>query len=169
MSLGTAGIVVGLVIVAITWLAGTPPGFGTLANAIVIGVAINVLSSVEAIQHLSGSPLPVRIGLLAAGILLFGVGSALYIGAGVGAGPRDSLMLMLSRRTGKRIAVIRAVMEGSVLVTGILLGGAAGIGTIALAVCVGPVVEGSFWLILKLGLASPRRGREPEFGPLDAA
>jgi uncharacterized membrane protein YczE len=169
MSLGTAGIVVGLVIVAVTWLAGTPPGFGTLANAVVIGVAINILSSIGAIQRLSGSSLPVRIGLLAAGILLFGVGSALYIGAGMGAGPRDSLMLMLSRRTGKRIAVIRGVMEGTVLVTGILLGGAVGMGTIALAVFVGPVVEASFWLVLRLGLATPRPRRELEFGPLDAA
>jgi uncharacterized membrane protein YczE len=103
MTLGVTGIVVGLIIVAITWVAGTPPGFGTIANAIVIGVAIDVLSSFDAIERLSDSALPVRIALLTAGVLLFGVGSALYIGAGMGAGPRDSLMLMLSRarwRTG---------------------------------------------------------------------
>jgi len=169
MTLGTAGIVVGLVIIVIAWLAGTPPGFATIANAIVIGVAVNVFSAMAAFQRLADAPLGVRIGLLAAGILLFGVGSALYIGAGMGAGPRDSLMLTISRRTGRRIAIVRGAMEATVLVTGILLGGDAGIGTIALAVCVGPVVELSFWLLLRLRLATPRPQREVEFGPLDAA
>ena len=169
MTLGTAGIVVGLVIIVITWLAGTPPGFATIANAIVIGVAVNVFSAMAAFRELADAPLGVRIGLLAAGILLFGVGSALYIGAGMGAGPRDSLMLTISRRTGRRIAVVRGAMEATVLVTGILLGGDVGIGTIALAVCVGPVVELSFWLLLRLGVATARPRAELEFGPLDAA
>ena len=169
MTLGTAGIVVGLVIIAITWLAGTPPGFATIANAVVIGAVVNIFTAMAAFQHLSDSSLGLRIGLLVAGILLFGVGSALYIGAGMGAGPRDSLMLTISRRTGKRIAVVRGAMEGTVLVTGILLGGDVGIGTIALAVCVGPVVELSFWLLLELGVATPRARTELEFGPLDAA
>ncbi len=169
MSLGTAGIVLGAVIVVITWLAGTPPGFGTIANTLVIGLAINVLSSIEAIDQLSESGLPVRIGLLAAGVLLFGVGSAFYIGAGMGAGPRDSLMLMLARRTGKRIGVVRFTMEVAVLAIGVLLGGVAGIGTLTLALLVGPVVELAFWTLLKLGLATHRADRSLEFGPLDAA
>jgi uncharacterized membrane protein YczE len=169
MSLGVTGIVVGLIIVAITWIAGTAPGFGTIANAIVIGVAIDVLSSFDAIQRLSDSALPVRIGLIAAGVLLFGVGSALYIGAGMGAGPRDSLMLMLSRRTGQRIGLVRGTMEVTVLVVGVLLGGVAGIGTLTLALLVGPVVELCFWTVLKLGLATPRPAEALEFGPLDAA
>jgi uncharacterized membrane protein YczE len=169
MSLGTAGIVVGLVIIAITWLAGTPPGFGTIANTVVIGVAINVLSSFDAMDRLSGSGLPLRIGLLAAGVLLFGVGSAFYIGAGMGAGPRDSMMLMLSRRTGKRIGLVRFTMEVTVLAIGVPLGGVAGVGTLTLALLVGPVVELAFWTLVKLGLATPRTDRALEFGPLDAA
>lgn len=168
-SLGTVGIVVGLGIVAITWLAGTPPGFGTIANVVVIGIAINVLTSMATFQTLSRSSAPVRVSLLVAGILLFGVASALYIGAGLGAGPRDSLMLLLSRRTGRRIGLVRGVMEGTVLVVGIALGGVAGIGTLALAVFVGPVVELAFWSILKMGLAAPAPHRKVEFGPLDAA
>lgn len=123
MSLGTTVIVVGSIIVAITWIAGTPPGFGTIANTIVIGVAIDVLSSFDAIQRLSDSAMPVRIALLAAGVSLFGVGSALYIGAGMGAGPRDSLMLLLSRRTGQRIGLVRGTLEITVLMIGVLLGG----------------------------------------------
>ena len=169
LSLGTVAIVVGLIIVAITWLLGTPPGFGTIANAIVIGASIDVLRSFDAIEALSEADLTIRIGLLAAGILLFGVGSALYIGAGMGAGPRDSLMMMLSRRTGKRIGVVRAALEVTVLLTGLALGGIAGIGTLALALLVGPVVELAFWTVVKLGLARPGVRDALEFGPLDAA
>ena len=169
LSLGTAGIVVGLIILVISWLAGTPPGFGTFANALVIGATIVFLQSVDAIAQLSTAALAIRIGLLAAGILLFGVGSALYIGAGMGAGPRDSLMLALSRRTGKRIGVVRLTIEITVLVAGIALGGEAGIGTVALALLVGPVVEAAFWTILKLHLATPKVREVVEFGPLDAA
>jgi uncharacterized membrane protein YczE len=169
LSLGGSGIVVGLIIVAVTWLEGTRPGFGTIANVIVIGVTIDVLRSFDAIDGLSGSVLPVRIGLLVAGVLLFGVGSAFYIGAGMGAGPRDSLMMVLSRRTGKRIGLVRGAMEITVLLCGLALGGIAGIGTLTLALLVGPVVELAFWLLVKLGLASPGRHDALEFGPLDAA
>jgi uncharacterized membrane protein YczE len=169
LSLGVSGIVVGLIIVAVTWLEGTRPGFGTIANVIVIGVTIDVLRSFDAIDGLSGSVLPVRIGLLVAGVLLFGVGSAFYIGAGMGAGPRDSLMMLLSRRTGKRIGLVRGAMEITVLLCGLALGGIAGIGTVTLALLVGPVVELAFWLLVKLRLASPGRHDALEFGPLDAA
>jgi uncharacterized membrane protein YczE len=169
LSLGVSGIVVGVIIVAVTWLAGSPPGFGTIANTIVIGVSIDVLRSFDAIDGLSDSVLAIRIALLAAGVLLFGVGSALYIGAGMGAGPRDSLMMVLSRRTGQRIGVVRAVMEISVLLSGLVLGGIAGIGTLTLALLVGPVVELAFWSLTKLGLATPGRRDTLEFGPLDAA
>lgn len=169
LSLGVSGIVVGLVIVAITWLEGTPPGFGTIANAIVIGVSIDVLRSFDAIDGLSESVLAVRIALLGAGVLLFGVGSAFYIGAGMGAGPRDTLMMVLSRRTGQRIGLVRGTMEVTVLLTGLALGGIAGIGTLTLALLVGPVVELAFWSLVKLGLATPGSRDPVEFGPLDAA
>ena len=105
--------------------------------------------------------------MLAAGVLLFGVGSAFYIGAGFGAGPRDSLMIALSRRTGRRIGLVRATMEITVLVSGVAMGGVAGVGTLTLALLVGPVVELAFWILLRLGIAKARP--VPEFSPLDAA
>lgn len=169
LSLGVSGIGVGLIIVAFTWLEGTPPGFGTIANTIVIGVSIDVLRSFDAIEGLSESVLAVRIALLAAGVLLFGVGSAFYIGAGMGAGPRDQLMMVLSRRTGRRIGLVRGAMEITVLLIGLALGGIAGIGTLTLALLVGPIVELAFWSLVKLGLATPGRRDSLEFGPLDAA
>jgi uncharacterized membrane protein YczE len=167
MSLGVTSIVVGLVILVVAWIAGQPPGFGTIANAVVIGAAIDVLRSVDAVDRLSEAGLPARVGMLAGGVLLFGIGSACYIGAGMGAGPRDSLMIALSRRTGRRIGLVRGVMEVTVLAIGVLLGGTAGVGTVTLALLVGPVVELAFWTLLRLGLATPRPTED--FGVLDAA
>ena len=167
LSLGTASVVVGLVIVAAAWAAGAPPGFGTVANAVVIGMTINLLTSLSSVNALSESELAVRVGLVAAGVLLFGAGSALYIGAGMGAGPRDSLMLAVSRRTGWRIGLVRGAIEVTVLIAGLLLGGAAGAGTVVLALLVGPSVELSFWVVLNAGFAAKAPAHAPEFGPLD--
>jgi uncharacterized membrane protein YczE len=80
------------------------------------------------------------------------VGSAFYIGADLGAGPRDSLMLVGARRTGARIGVVRALLEISVLIAGFLLGGAVGLGTVAFAALIGPSVEASFWLLSRTRL-----------------
>jgi uncharacterized membrane protein YczE len=167
LTLGVASIAVGVVILAVAWIAGQPPGLGTVANAVVIGAAIDLLGAIDAIDRLSEAGLPARIAMLAAGVLLFGVGSAFYIGAGFGAGPRDSLMIALSRRTGRRIGLVRATMEITVLVSGVALGGVAGVGTLTLALLVGPVVELAFWILLRLGIATARP--VPEFSPLDAA
>ena len=153
LTIGTASIVVGLAVLCVSWGLGQPPGFGTVANAIVIGVVVDALLSVGWIAELSERGLSPRAGLLAAGVALFGLGTACYIGAGLGAGPRDSLMLVLSRRAGFRIAVVRASIEITVLVTGWALGGTAGLGTLAVAFLLGPSVEGSFWLFVRLGLA----------------
>lgn len=166
LTLGMAGVVVGVAIIVVAWVAGAPPGFGTVANAVVIGLAIDVMSSIDAVRRLSEGPLILRVGLVALGVWLFGAGSALYIGAGMGAGPRDSLMLALTLRTGWRIGLVRGSIEVAVLAAGLALGGVAGVGTLVLALLVGPSVELSFWLLVRLGLADPRL-RVPEFGPLD--
>jgi uncharacterized protein len=166
MTLGVASIAVGVVILAVAWIAGQPPGLGTVANAVVIGAAIDLLRAIDAVDRLSEAGLPARVAMLAAGVVLFGVGSAFYIGAGFGAGPRDSLMIALSRRTGRRIGLVRATMEITVLVIGIALGGVAGVGTLTLALLVGPVVELAFWALLRLDIATARPA--PEFSPLDA-
>lgn len=167
LSLGTASIVVGLAIVAVAWASGTPPGVGTIANAVVIGLAIDRLLAIPEVDAWSTLPFAGRAGLVAAGIALFGIGSALYIGAGLGAGPRDSLMMTLSRRTGRRIGLVRGAIEIIVLLAGLVLGGVAGVGTLALALLVGPSVEISFWLLVRLRLAELVPGGTPAFGPLD--
>jgi uncharacterized membrane protein YczE len=153
LTIGWVSVIVGLVIVFVAWAAGAPPGFGTVANAIVIGVTIEALLAVDAVEALSESASSTRVGLLVAGVVLFGVGSAFYIGAGLGAGPRDSLMLALSRRTGRRIGIVRGSMELTVLLVGLALGGTVGIGTVAVALLLGPAVEGAFWALTRLGWA----------------
>jgi uncharacterized membrane protein YczE len=164
LTIGTAGIVVGLVVLAIAWALGQAPGFGTLANAIVIGALVEVFRNIDAVERLSTGGLVIRTALLLAGIVLIGIGSALYIGAGLGAGPRDSLMLALSRRTGARIAVVRSAIEVTVVLIGALLGGTFGVGTAAVAILIGPTVEAGFWGLEMTGLAvrtpaSAARGR----------
>ncbi len=153
LTIGTASIVVGLVVLFVAWAFGQPPGFGTVANAIVIGAVVEVLRRIGWVAGLSERGLVPRYGLLALGVVLFGLGTALYIGAGLGAGPRDSLMLVLSRRTGVRIAIVRASLEMVALATGWALGGTVGLGTVAVALLLGPSVEGSFWAFIRIGLA----------------
>jgi uncharacterized membrane protein YczE len=150
LSFGTANIAVGLTVLVVAWLLGGRPGFGTLANAVLVGAFIQALTSISAVTALAGEPLGVRVALLAAGIALVGPASALYIGADLGAGPRDTLMLVGARRTGVRVGGVRATLELAALAAGIALGGTFGVGTVAFALLVGPTVEASFALFGRL-------------------
>jgi len=93
--------------------------------------------------------------MMVVGILTIGIGTGFYIGAGMGAGPRDSLMLVTSRRTGIRIGFTRAAIEVAATVVGFALGGTVGIGTLAFAFGIGPAVEVSFWLLERSPFADP--------------
>lgn len=155
LTFGLANIAVGLVVLAVSWRLGARVGPGTIANIVVIGVVVDLLAAVDGVDALSETSLGVRIALLAVAIPLFGIGSGLYIGAAMGAGPRDSLMLVLAARLRTRIAVVRAAIEIGVSALGFALGGTLGIGTAAFALTIGPSVEAGFWLVVLLGLASP--------------
>jgi uncharacterized protein len=152
LSFGLANEAVALVVLLVAWALGARVWIGTVANAALIGVFVVVLQPLHAVQALSEWPLAPRIALMVAGLVAFGVGSAFYIGASLGAGPRDSLMLVGALRTGVRIGIVRTVLEGSVLVAGFLLGGTVGVGTLAFAALIGPSVEGSFWLVSRTRL-----------------
>jgi len=111
-------------------------GVGTLLNAVVIGVMIDVTVAVlPAAGHIA-----VAVPMLAFGIFLIGFGSGLYIGANLGPGPRDGLMTGIARR-GLSIRVTRWLLELTVLATGWLLGGTFGIGTVAFVILIGPTVQ----------------------------
>lgn len=161
LSFGAANIVVSAVVLASAWLLGARIGVGTLANALLVGTFVEVVSSLEPVAALAGTSLLIRIVLLIAGLALMGVGTGLYLGANLGAGPRDSLMIVGARRTPFRIGVVRAVLEIGALAAGFALGGTVGVGTLAFALGIGPAVELSFWLLARSPLALAESRREP--------
>jgi uncharacterized membrane protein YczE len=165
LSFGTATILVGVVLVAVALAAGIRPGPGTLANMLAIGVFADAMLATGIAGDLDARPLPLRLLAVAGGVGLVALGTALYIGAGLGSGPRDSLMLALSARTRLRVGVVRALIEGSVLVVGWLLGGAAGVGTVLYAFGIGPAVELAFRLLR----VQPPARREPRAGRRERA
>jgi len=125
-------------VVLLAWLPlRERPGFGTFANAVLVGVFVDltllVLDPVQA--------WPVRLLLLLGGVLLNGLATALYIGASLGPGPRDGLMTGLVRRTGRSVRLVRTLIEVTVLLVGFLLGGTVGVGTLLYAVAIGPVAH----------------------------
>src|SRR5439155_23765501 len=128
LSFGVANLAVSLAVVVGAWLLGARIGIGTVANAVLVGSFIQALTEIGPVDRLSESSLGVRIGLLALTMPLIGIGSALYLGAWLGAGPRDSLMVVGSERTGLRLGVVRAALELAVLGAGFALDGTVGRG-----------------------------------------
>ena len=137
------GLTVGIwsIIISVVVLAFWVPlrerfGFGTILNAVVVGVVIDLTALIV--------PKPdstvLDVVLMVVGIVLIGLASGMYIGANLGPGPRDGLMTAIARR-GISIQVTRWALEIAVLIIGVLLGGTFGIGTIAYAVGIGPLVQ----------------------------
>jgi uncharacterized membrane protein YczE len=146
MTIGVASAVVG-VAVLLAWIPlRNRPGIGTIANVIVIAVTVD--TSLALLP--TPSILPVRVALMLGAVALNAVSTVLYIGAGLGPGPRDGLMTGLVARTGLSVRLVRTSIEGVVLVTGWLLGGTVGVGTVLYALGIGPLVQ----LVLRL---TPRR------------
>lgn len=118
------------------------PGVGTVANILVIAIAIDLT--------VAWTPVPANLGLRIAlvllGIALVGGGSALYLTCGLGPGPRDGLMTAIHYSSGFSVARVRASIEGSVLALGWLLGGRVGFGTLAFALGIGASI--ALWLTL---------------------
>jgi uncharacterized membrane protein YczE len=161
LSFGEANIAVGVTVLFVAWALGGKPGLGTVANAVLVGTFIDRLTSIDALTQLQHDGIGVRVPLLLAGIALIGPASAFYIGANFGAGPRDTLMLVGTRRTGVRIGVVRGTLELCALVGGIVLGGTFGAGTVLFALAVGPVIEASFRLLERTPLAGRARTAVP--------
>jgi uncharacterized membrane protein YczE len=115
------------------------PGVGTIANVLVIGLLVDPF--LRLFEALGDLPLAGRVVTAALGIGLNALATALYVGAGLGPGPRDGLMTGLVARTGRPVALVRTGIEVVVVVTGIALGGTFGVATVAYALLVGPVVH----------------------------
>jgi uncharacterized membrane protein YczE len=134
--IGTVGILIGIVVLLLWIPLKEKLGIGTVFNVFVIGVVLDLTLwlSPETVEHLA-----MRWVLLVGGIVIIGIGSGLYIGAGLGPGPRDGLMTGLARR-GINVGVARFGIEITVLVVGWLLGGTVGIGTVLFAFGMGPLI-----------------------------
>ncbi len=131
-------IVIGVsAVVLLLWIPlRERPGIGTISNVVVVGLAADAAAALlPEPEHLA-----VRAAFLAAGIVGNGVATALYVGAGLGPGPRDGLMTGLAKR-GHSIRVVRTSIELTVLTAGWLLGGTVGIGTVLYAVSIGPIIH----------------------------
>jgi uncharacterized protein len=158
LSFGMASVVVSIVVLLLAWRLGARIGIGTVANAVLVGSFIHGLTAIGPVDRLSESSLGVRIGMLVVAMVLIGIGSALYLGAWLGAGPRDSLMVVGGERTGLRLGIVRAGLELLALAAGFALGGKIGVGTVVFALGVGPALEGAFWMLQRSGLAVPVAG-----------
>lgn len=128
------------------------PGFGTLANTVLVGVFADVgLAIVPAANHPA-----LQVALFAAGLFLLAFATSLYIGAGMGPGPRDGLMTGVVRVTGRPVWLVRGAIELTVVVGGFFLGGVVGAGTAAFALCIGPLTQMTLrWLRVDLHAKSP--------------
>jgi uncharacterized membrane protein YczE len=112
------------------------PGVGTILNALEIGLVVNIIG-----DRLPSTDLLVgRLAYVAGAVLVIAMGSGLYIGAGLGTGPRDGIMVGIAAR-GHSVRTTRTVLEAVVLAAGIALGGHVGIGTVAFMVGIGPLVH----------------------------
>ena len=141
---GRTAIGVSVVVLLIGLAARVRPGVGTLLNVVVIGAVIDVLLAAPLLAGLGDAPVGLRLLATLLGIATVAAGSALYLGAHLGPGPRDGLMVAIHTRTGWRVGTSRALLECAVLVLGVFLGGPVGVGTVLFALGIGPCVQVAF-------------------------
>ena len=142
LTIGKANIILGLIIVTIDILLGENIGWGTVFNMIFIGTFIDIIMLNSLIPKFD-SFIPSLLMLLL-GVLTLGYGVFIYIGAGFGAGPRDALMVALTKRTGKSVRLVKNTVEILALTIGYFLGGSVGIGTVILAISGGYFFQFAF-------------------------
>jgi uncharacterized membrane protein YczE len=152
VQIGTVSIFIGILVLLLWIPIREKPGIGTILNILIVGTVTNLTLLITPIA----SQLLLQIFWLVSGLLIIGLGSALYLGSRLGAGPRDGLMMAFYRRSGRSIRVVRSIIEISVLLIGWLLHGTIGIGTLAFAITIGPIIQFMFRLIGDHELASNR-------------
>jgi uncharacterized membrane protein YczE len=148
--IGTVSIAVGVLLLLLWIPLRQRPGLGTVSNVLVVGLAVNATLVVLPAQHGDAA----RVALLVAAVLLCGVATGMYISAGFGPGPRDGLMTGIARRTGISIRLSRTIVELAVLLSGWLLGGTVGVGTVLFALAIGPLAQLFLRLFARFGLDS---------------
>jgi uncharacterized membrane protein YczE len=157
---GTVTLVVSALVLACWIPLRQRPGVGTIANVLVIGLLVDPFLH---LFHVVGDlPIAARVVIAVVGIGLNALATALYVGAGLGPGPRDGLMTGLVARTGRPVALVRTGIEVVVVVTGIALGGTFGVATVAYALLVGPLVHVLLPRLTVRDLDADSRNRQPQ-------
>ena len=145
ITLGTASIITGFVIVAATYLMKETLGIGTILNMFLIGIFIDVIMHGELIPVMDRT-IPGVIMLLA-GMYVIALATYFYIGSGFGTGPRDGLMVALTRRSRLPVGLVRGLIEVSAIAFGWFLGGMVGIGTVIYGLLIGFCIQSTFRLL----------------------
>jgi uncharacterized membrane protein YczE len=151
MGTGTWTVIVSAIVLLLWIPLRQRPGFGTVSNAILVGIVMQVLLNRYGVAH----DLPGRVALMLGGVVLNGIATGMYIGARMGPGPRDGLMTGLAAR-GRSVRVVRTGIEVTVLAAGAVLGGTVGVGTVVYALGIGPLVHITLPL-LEAPAGRPRR------------
>jgi uncharacterized membrane protein YczE len=145
ISIGTASILTGLVIGSLAIVLGEKLGLGTILNMVLIGIFLDMILEFNIIPVMNNYLF--GIVMLIAGLFIISLASYFYIGSGFGAGPRDSLMVALTRKTGLPIGLCRGIIEVAAVLVGWKLGGMVGIGTIISAFAIGFCIQTTFKLL----------------------
>jgi uncharacterized membrane protein YczE len=137
LGIGTWAVIASVLVLVCGWIPlRQRPGVGTVLNAVMVGLVMDVMLAAVHPPHV----LWARIALLVGGVVGNGFATGFYIGAGLGPGPRDGLSVGIADR-GHSMRVVRTTIEGTVLVTGFLLGGTVGVGTVLYATAIGPITH----------------------------
>lgn len=142
ISIGTASILTGIVIGIITIILGEKLGIGTILNMVLIGLFLDIIMAFHIIPVLDNMFL--GIIMVIAGMFIISLASYFYIESGFGAGPRDSLMVAITRLTGFKIGICRGSIELVAALVGWALGGMIGIGTVISAFAIGFCIQTTF-------------------------
>ncbi len=145
LSYGQVIQVIGLLCIAAGYLMKIKPSLATFLNMFFVGFWVDLYLDNHIIPE--AGHLSIQFLYLVSGILIFAYGTAIYMSFNRGTGPRDSLMMGLTRITGRRMGAVRTSIEVTVTLGGVMLGGPLGIGTLVVALTVGFCLEGAFQLI----------------------
>ncbi|MEW8973523.1 MAG: hypothetical protein AB2375_04940 [Tissierellaceae bacterium] len=139
ITVGRANIYMGMIIIILDIVLGQAIGWATVCNMILIGTFMDILMLNNLVPIFQGF-LP-RLIMLILGMIIEGYGCYLYISAGLGAGPRDGLMVVLTNKTEKPVGIIKSIIEICAVTVGFILGGNLGIGTLIMAIFTGQIWE----------------------------
>jgi hypothetical protein len=144
-SIGTISILISVGVLFLWWPLNQKPGIGTILNALIIGLMIDIcIKYVPTPENYIS-----QLFLAIVAVLTVGLGGGIYLVANLGAGPRDGLMIGLQKKTNLPIAPVRAFLEITVMSIGWYLGGTVGVGTLLFAFGIGPAVALGLYIVGK--------------------